>query len=72
MGPDGYLGSVEQEVKYNNRLAEVRRGVDTYWLNEPLRFATTHKHNVFLEGGDESFRYGIGGSYGKTQDLIGM
>ncbi|MBO4959141.1 SusC/RagA family TonB-linked outer membrane protein [Butyricimonas virosa] len=70
MGPDGYLGSVEQEVKYNNRLAEVRRGVDTYWLNEPLRFATTHKHNVFLEGGDESFRYGIGGSYGKTQGVM--
>ena len=70
MGPDGYLGAVAQEVKYNNRLAEVRRGVDTYWLNEPLRFATTHKHNVFLEGGDESFRYGIGVSYGKTQGVM--
>ncbi len=37
-GPDGYLGSVEQERKYNMRLQEVRRGVDTYWMNEPLRF----------------------------------
>ena len=36
-GPDGYLGSVEQERKYNMRLQEVRRGVDTYWMNEPLR-----------------------------------
>ena len=27
-GPDGYLGSVEQERKYNMRLQEVRRGVD--------------------------------------------
>ena len=69
-GPDGYLGSVEQERKYNMRLQEVRRGVDTYWMNEPLRFATTHKHNLFLEGGDGVMRYGVGVSYGKTQGVM--
>ena len=69
-GPDGYLGSVEQERKYNMRLQEVRRGVDTYWMNEPLRFATTHKHNLFLEGGDGVMRYGVGVSYGKNQGVM--
>ncbi len=69
-GPDGYIGSVDEERKYNMRLKEVRRGVDTYWMNEPLRFATTHKHNLFLEGGDGSMRYGVGMSYGKTQGVM--
>ena len=64
------MGSVEQERKYNMRLQEVRRGVDTYWMNESLRFATTHKHNLFLEGGDGVMRYGVGVSYGKTQGVM--
>ncbi len=31
-------------------MKEVARGVDTYWMNEPLRFATTHKHTLSIEG----------------------
>lgn len=60
----------EESRKYYNRLAEIRRGVDTYWLNEPLRFATTHQHNLFVEGGDNRMRYGLGFSYGKTMGVM--
>lgn len=70
VGEDGYIADVAMERKYNSRLAEVRRGVDTYWMNEPLRVGVTHKHNLFLEGGDGVMRYGVGVSYGKTQGVM--
>jgi len=75
----GYYGTIDaagnivnevNEINYFNRMKEVSRGVDTYWMNEPLRFATTHKHTLFVEGGDEHMRYGIGSSYGKTEGVM--
>jgi TonB-linked SusC/RagA family outer membrane protein len=67
---DGNIISETDEQVYYNRLKEVQRGVDTYWMNEPLRFATTHKHTLFLEGGDASMRYGINLSYGDTRGVM--
>lgn len=55
---------------YNERLKEVMRGVDTYWLSEPLRTGFTQKHNVYAEGGEEKIRYGLGVSYGDTQGVM--
>lgn len=69
---DAY-GEIESEADqkvYFMRLAEVKRGVDTYWMNEPLRFAVSHSHNLFIEGGDERMRYGLGVSYGKTEGVM--
>ncbi|MGL5682224.1 MAG: SusC/RagA family TonB-linked outer membrane protein [Marinifilaceae bacterium] len=58
------------QTTYFSRLAEVRRGVDTYWMNEPLRFATSHRHNLFIEGGDAKVRYGLGINYGNTAGVM--
>lgn len=55
---------------YNERAAEVARGVDTDWLHEPLRFAITHRHNLFIEGGDNTFRYGVGANIGNTEGVM--
>lgn len=54
----------------NERTKEVARGVDTYWLSEPLRTGFTQKHNIYAEGGEERIRYGIGLSYGNTQGVM--
>lgn len=43
--------------KYSALLAQVIRGVNTYWLSQPLRTGVGHRHNIKLEGGDKSFRY---------------
>ncbi|WP_165503553.1 SusC/RagA family TonB-linked outer membrane protein [Pedobacter hiemivivus] len=51
---------------YNNRLAEVKRGVDTYWLNEPVRTGFSQRHSLYADGGDDALRYGVGVSYKKT------
>lgn len=57
-------------IEYNEHLAEIRRGVDTYWLSEPLRTALSHRHNLYVEGGDDKMRYGAGLSYGLTEGVM--
>lgn len=55
---------------YNLNLSEVARGVDTYWMNEPLRTAISHKHNLYAEGGDNAVRYGVGLTYNNTVGVM--
>lgn len=54
----------------NERLKEIERGVDTYWLSEPVRTGFTHKHNIYAEGGEDKIRYGIGLSYGDVAGVM--
>lgn len=54
----------------NERLKEIERGVDTYWLSEPIRPGFTHKHNLYAEGGEDKIRYGIGFSYGNVAGVM--
>lgn len=54
----------------NSRLKDIERGVDTYWLSEPIRIGFTHKHNIYAEGGEEKIRYGIGLSYGNVGGVM--
>ena len=67
---DGEIISEGYAQTYYSRLAEVRRGVDTYWMSEPLRFAVSHSHDLFVEGGDDRMRYGLGFNYNKTQGVM--
>lgn len=54
----------------NERLKEIERGVDTYWLSEPIRPGFTHKHNIYAEGGEDKIRYGIGLSLGNVAGVM--
>ncbi|QKJ32806.1 SusC/RagA family TonB-linked outer membrane protein [Mucilaginibacter mali] len=51
---------------YNTRLKSVLKGVDTYWLSQPLQTGFSHKHSVNASGGDSLLRYDIGGSIRKN------
>lgn len=55
---------------YNLHMSNVARGVNTYWLSEPLRVALVHKHNIYAEGGDEAVRYGLGVTYNGTDGVM--
>ena len=44
---------------YNHLKQEVLRGVDTYWLGEPVQTAFSHRHGLTVEGGDRALRYKI-------------
>ena len=54
----------------NQRLLEIEKGVDTYWLSEPIRPGFTHKHNIYAEGGEDKIRYGIGLSLGNVDGVM--
>lgn len=47
------------DADYFNRLKNVASGVDTYWLSQALRNAYRQKHSMFIQGGDQKFRYGV-------------
>lgn len=55
---------------YNQRLERVKSGVNSYWLSEPVRTGFTHKHNLYVEGGDDAMLYGMGVSYNGTQGIM--
>ncbi|MBL1407177.1 SusC/RagA family TonB-linked outer membrane protein [Sphingobacterium sp. C459-1T] len=65
------LGSnLNSEANYLDRLKEVRRGVNTYWPNEPLRTALTQRHTLFAEGGDANLRYSVSFNHGITNGVM--
>lgn len=58
------------DIRYNNILAEIERGVDTYWLSQPLQTSLNQRYSAFLEGGDDHFRYGINLKFDKDQGVM--
>lgn len=67
---ESYGSQVELDNKYYNRLKEIQRGVDTYWLREPLRTVFNHSHNLYIDGGDEAMRYGLGLGYNNNNGVM--
>lgn len=75
----GYYGSLDANGNiideyyqnlYNQRMLRTKQGIDSYWMNEPLQTGFTQSHNIFAEGGDAAFRYGIGMTYTQTQGVM--
>ena len=64
------MSQIELDNLLNERKRNIARGVDTYWLSEPIRTGFIHKHNLYAEGGEENIRYGLGLSYGNTQGVM--
>lgn len=51
------MSAWQNEEKYNRLLAEVRRGVNTYWLSEPLRTGLSHRHSLQFSGGSNDLMF---------------
>ena len=60
----------QYDEKYNEYYTEILRGVDTYWLEKPLRVGVGHKHSLNFEGGDDIIRYSIDFSYNKVAGVM--
>ena len=69
-GYDGFVDKLQKMSDYYDRLKGVLRGVDTYWLSEPLRTVFNHSHNVYIDGGDQAMRYGLGISYNNRDGVM--
>jgi TonB-linked SusC/RagA family outer membrane protein len=55
---------------YNNKLNNVLRGVDTYWMNEPLRVGMNNNFSLYVDGGDKNVTYGLGAKYGRVNGVM--
>lgn len=51
--------NIYMNAYYNEIKNEIARGVNTYWLSQPVQTSFGHRHGVNLEGGDGSLRYKI-------------
>ncbi len=45
------------DEQYNNIAANIARGVNTYWLSQPLHSGVGQKHTAYMEGGTQELRY---------------
>lgn len=70
LDPDGEIIGDWNRSEYYKMLRSVKEGLNTYWMNEPLQTAYTHAHNLYIDGGDQSFRYGVGLSYNKNMGVM--
>ena len=72
----GYYSSTDPmrdfklKKKYSQILQDVARGVDTDWMAKPLRTGVGQRHNIRLEGGDESFRYSASLQYNRIAGVM--
>lgn len=55
---------------YSDRLKEVARGVDTYWLSEPVRVGFTQGHSVRITGGTKELQMAVGAKYRKQNGVM--
>ncbi len=55
---------------YNRTATAVARGVDTYWLSQPLRTGVGHKHTAYVEGGSEEMRYSANIMYNNVAGVM--
>lgn len=68
------LGSSEDDMKkkdiYNQLYTDVLRGVDTYWLAEPVRTGVGNRHSLSIDGGDENYIYGANFTYNNIRGAM--
>ena len=55
--------------QYNELYKEVERGVDSYWMSQPLRVGVGQRHSLMLDGGDQAMLYSASLSY---QNNVGV
>ncbi|MBQ9222915.1 MAG: SusC/RagA family TonB-linked outer membrane protein [Prevotella sp.] len=68
---DKVSDQIRMDMSYNWRLKNVREGVNTDWLAQPLdQVATGHKHSIRLDGGSENFRYAMDLNYNNTPGVM--
>lgn len=60
----------ELDKAYEALRSNVARGIDTYWMSQPLRTGLQSTHSIYVEGGDKVVTYGLTGYYGLNQGVM--
>jgi len=70
--PNSYISTGEQySFYYNERLKLVQQGNNTDWIKKPVKkVGADFKNAINMEGGDNTFRYGVDLSYNPTTGVM--
>ena len=68
-GPTSTPYNYKLDQRYINISNDVKRGVDTYWLAQPVQTSVDQQISAYIEGGDEFTRYGLDANY-KTREGV--
>lgn len=69
--PKDYANNlVAQQWYYLQKRNEVNKGVDTYWLSQPLTTMFNNKHNLYVEVGSEAIRLGVDFRYDNQNGVM--
>ncbi len=55
---------------YYERLNNILQGVDTYWLALGLRTGFSHRHSIYVDGGENDVRWGVELNYANTSGVM--
>lgn len=67
---NGYMNEFDFKKEYYNKLGNIKEGVDTYWLGKPLQTVFNHKHSLYIDGGNENFRFGFDMQYANQDGVM--
>jgi TonB-linked SusC/RagA family outer membrane protein len=68
--PNNNYRDVALKQWYDYRLYNIRSGVNTYWLSQPLRNGYGLNHSLSLSGGSRSLRYSLALNYSNTNGVM--
>lgn len=61
---------IENKWRMQLKQNELNKGVNTYWLSQPLNTMFNHRHNVFIEGGSQGMRVGLDLKYDNQNGVM--
>lgn len=67
---DKPIKQLELDSLYSYRLKQVNRGVDSYWLSDPLRTGYSQRHSLMVSGGSGAVTFGVGVDYRKANGVM--
>nr|WP_199077320.1 SusC/RagA family TonB-linked outer membrane protein [Pedobacter sp. ASV19] len=67
---DNAFNDLSKKQWYNYRLNNVQRGVNTYWLSQPVQIGFGLNHSFSLTGGSGALRYGLSLNYNNSEGAM--
>ncbi len=60
----------QSDSTYNAKLADIQRGVNTYWLSEPVQTGITQRQSIRVSGGSNELLFGAGVTYRSQEGVM--
>ncbi|WP_222536874.1 SusC/RagA family TonB-linked outer membrane protein [Pedobacter polysacchareus] len=67
---ENHFNDLAKKQWYNYRLNNVKSGVNTDWLAQPIQIGVGTNHSLSLSGGAGSLRYGLSLNYNKSEGVM--